>query len=123
MPNLEIARAVCYSKQSICSLKLKDQNWKQRRRNMKKALALAVLVLLVVSAVQAADMITVKAKIGAVTFNHKVHSAATECKVCHGEGTPGKLTLGQEPAHKLCTGCHKTKKAGPTKCYDCHKKK
>ena len=92
---------------------------------MKKALALAVLVLLVASAVQAADMITLNAKFGAVTFNHKVHSAATECKVCHGEGTPGKLTLGKEPAHKLCAGCHETKKAGPTKskCYDCHKKK
>jgi hypothetical protein len=47
-----------------------------------------------------------------------------ECKTCHGEGTPGKLSLGgKDPAHKLCTGCHTEKKAGPTKCFDCHKKK
>ena len=90
---------------------------------MKKALALAVLVLLVASAVQAADIITLNAKFGAVTFNHKAHSTSMECKVCHGEGTPGKLTLGKEPAHKMCTGCHESKKAGPRKCMECHKKK
>jgi predicted CXXCH cytochrome family protein len=90
---------------------------------MKKALALALVILFVASAVQAADVITLKAKSGDVTFNHKVHSTATDCKACHGEGTPGKMTLGKEPAHKLCTGCHQTKKAGPTKCNECHKKK
>jgi len=91
---------------------------------MKKALTLFILVFLVASAVQAADMVTVKAKNGAVTFNHKVHSTATDCKVCHGEGTPGKLILGgQKPAHKLCIGCHEKKKTGPRKCNECHKKK
>ena len=33
-----------------------------------------------------------------------------------------KLTLDKDAAHKLCKGCHVTKKAGPTKCGDCHKK-
>ena len=90
---------------------------------MKKVLALVLVLLFVASAVLAADMITINAKMGAVTFNHKVHSTANECKVCHGEGTPGKMTLGKEPAHKLCIDCHKTKKTGPTKCNECHKKK
>ncbi|HSQ78700.1 MAG TPA: cytochrome c3 family protein [Nitrospirota bacterium] len=91
---------------------------------MKKVLAIVLMVLFVVaSAAVAADMITMSAKTGDVTFNHKVHGDSVGCKACHGEGTPGKLTLGKDAAHKLCKGCHDTKKAGPTKCMDCHKKK
>ncbi len=90
---------------------------------MKKVLALVVVALLAASAVLAADIVTLSSKMGDVTFNHKVHSTGTECTVCHGEGTPGKLTLEKDPAHKLCIACHETKKAGPTKCQDCHKKK
>jgi len=90
---------------------------------MKKLLAVVLMVLFVASAAVAADMMTVKSKTGDVTFNHKVHGETAECKACHGEGTPGKLTLGKESAHKLCKGCHETKKTGPTKCFDCHKKK
>ncbi|KAF0221446.1 MAG: hypothetical protein FD174_584 [Geobacteraceae bacterium] len=91
---------------------------------MKKLLAAALIVAFAASAAFAGapDSVTMKAKNGNVTFNHKAHSAAGDCKVCHGEGTPAKLTLGKDPAHKLCKGCHETKKAGPTKCGECHKK-
>ncbi len=90
---------------------------------MKKALIVAMLgVFLIASFSIAADMITMKAKTGNVTFNHKAHGDAQTCKPCHGEGAPGKLTLGKDAAHKLCKGCHDAKKAGPSKCMDCHKK-
>jgi hypothetical protein len=64
---------------------------------------------------------TLEAKNGNVTFNHKSH-AAVECKTCHTSGTPGKMDLDKDSAHKLCKGCHESKGAGPTKCGDCHKK-
>lgn len=89
---------------------------------MKKIMALVVMTVFAASAAMAADTVTMKAKNGNVTFNHKAHSATGDCKACHGEGTPGKLTLGKDPAHKLCKGCHETKKQGPTKCGECHKK-
>ena len=91
---------------------------------MKKVFIVVLLALFVASFAVAADMVTVKAKNGDVTFNHKVHGEKTKCDVCHGAGTPGKLKLGgKDPAHKLCMNCHKEKAAGPTKCPDCHKKK
>lgn len=89
---------------------------------MKKVLAVALMVAFAASAAFAADTVVLKAKNGNVTFNHKKHSATGDCKSCHGEGTPAKLTLGKDAAHKLCKGCHETKKAGPTKCGECHKK-
>lgn len=89
---------------------------------MKKILACGLMVVFSVSAAVAADTVVMKAKNGDVTFNHKAHGAAVECKVCHGEGTPGKLTLGKDKAHKLCKDCHAEKKKGPTGCKDCHKK-
>ena len=89
---------------------------------MKKALVFVVIVMFIASAALAADVITLKAKFGDITFNHKTHSTSMDCKTCHGEGTPGKLTLAKDPAHKLCKGCHDEKKAGPTKCNECHKK-
>ncbi len=90
---------------------------------MKKILACILLVLFVTSTAGAADMITLKAKTGDVTFNHKVHGDSVTCKPCHGDAAPGKLKLGKDAAHKMCKGCHDSKKAGPTKCFDCHKKK
>ncbi|ABQ28267.1 cytochrome c3 family protein [Geotalea uraniireducens] len=89
---------------------------------MKKVLAVALMVAFAASAAFAADTVVLKAKNGNVTFDHKKHSATGDCKSCHGEGTPAKLTLGKDAAHKLCKGCHETKKAGPTKCGECHKK-
>ena len=91
---------------------------------MKKALAIILMVLFVVSVAGAADTVTLKAKNGDVAFNHKVHGEKAKCDVCHGAGTPGKLKLGgKDKAHKLCQGCHQGKKSGPTKCMECHKKK
>lgn len=91
---------------------------------MKKALTVLLMVLFVVSAAGAADMVTLKTKTGDVTLNHKVHGEKYGCKACHGEAAPAKMALGgKDPAHKLCQGCHQEKKAGPTKCFDCHKKK
>ncbi len=90
---------------------------------MKKIVAIVVMVLLVAGAAAAADTMTIKSKTGDVTFNHKVHGDSLTCKPCHGEGTPGKLTLAKDSAHKMCKGCHDAKKAGPSKCFDCHKKK
>lgn len=89
---------------------------------MKKVLASLLMVVFSVSAVLAADTVVLKAKNGDVAFNHKAHSAAMECKLCHGAGTPGKLTLDKDKAHKLCKDCHVEKKKGPTKCGECHKK-
>jgi type 1 fimbria pilin len=89
---------------------------------MKKLLAAAMMVAFAASTAMAADMVTLEAKNGNVTFNHKKHSESMECKVCHGEGTPAKIALDKDSAHKLCKDCHQTKGAGPTKCGDCHKK-
>jgi hypothetical protein len=90
-----------------------------------RIVAVVVMMLFIAAPVLAADVVTLKSKMGDVTFNHKAHGEKAECKACHGEGTPGKLMLGgKDPAHKLCQGCHMEKKMGPTtKCMDCHKKK
>jgi hypothetical protein len=93
---------------------------------MRKVLAVVLMFLFVVavSLAGAADMVTLTAKTGDVTFNHKVHGEKYGCKSCHGEAAPAKMSLGgKDPAHKLCQGCHTEKKAGPTKCMECHKKK
>jgi predicted CXXCH cytochrome family protein len=91
---------------------------------MKRLLAAATMVVFAASMAFAAapDSVTMKAKNGNVTFDHKKHAAGGDCKACHGEGAPAKLTLGKDAAHKLCKDCHSTKKAGPTKCGECHKK-
>jgi DnaJ-class molecular chaperone len=91
---------------------------------MKKVLSALLMVVFAASAALAAapDTVTLKAKNGDVTFDHKKHSASRDCKACHGEGTPAKLILGKDSAHKLCKECHQAKKAGPTKCGECHKK-
>ena len=89
---------------------------------MKKLFVVMMLVAFAATTAVAADTVVLKAKNGDVTFNHKAHGAANDCKVCHGEGTPGKLTLGKDAAHALCKDCHSKKAAGPTKCGDCHKK-
>ena len=91
---------------------------------MKKVVSAMIMVAFAASSALAAgpDKVTMKSKIGDVTFNHKAHAAAGDCKVCHGEGTPAKLALGKDAAHKLCKECHQKKAAGPTKCGECHKK-
>jgi predicted CXXCH cytochrome family protein len=91
---------------------------------MKKVVSAAIMVVFAASAAFAAapDSVTLTAKNGNVTFNHKGHAAAGDCKVCHGAGAPAKLTLDKAAAHKLCIDCHKAKAKGPTKCGECHKK-
>ncbi|MBT0651602.1 cytochrome c3 family protein [Geomobilimonas luticola] len=89
---------------------------------MKRILAGVLMVAFAATMAAAADTVTMKAKNGDVTFNHKAHSATIACKECHGEAAPGKLTLGKDAAHKLCKGCHDAKKQGPVKCGECHKK-
>ncbi|MGB8929997.1 MAG: cytochrome c3 family protein [Anaeromyxobacteraceae bacterium] len=65
--------------------------------------------------------VTFQAKPGVVTFTHEAHQKrAGDCKACHA-AAPAKLE-GKDAAHKLCLDCHKEKKAGPTKCAECHKK-
>ena len=93
---------------------------------MKKVFIVVLLALFVASFAVAADMVTVKAKNGDVTFNHKVHGEKFGCKACHPAEPPAKFALGgKDPGHKACTTCHTEKKAGPAanKCMDCHKKK
>lgn len=91
---------------------------------MKKLLITALLVAFASTPVFAGapDSVTLEAKNGNVTFSHKGHSEKMECAACHGAGEPAKLELDKDSAHKLCTGCHKEKAAGPTKCGECHKK-
>jgi len=89
---------------------------------MKKIVAAVALTLAFAVSAMAADSVVYPAKNGNVTFNHKGHAAAVECKICHGEGAPAKIALGKDKAHALCKGCHADKKAGPTKCGECHKK-
>ncbi len=91
---------------------------------MKKLLITALLAVFASAPVFAADApetVTLNAKNGNVTFNHKEHSAKMECSTCH-QGEPGKMELDKDAAHKLCKGCHQDKGAGPTKCGECHKK-
>lgn len=89
---------------------------------MNRLLVAVLLVTFAVAPSLAADSVVLKAKNGAVTFNHKMHSEKFDCKTCHGEAAPGKMTLDKNAAHKLCKGCHQEKGQGPTKCRECHKK-
>ncbi|TSK04293.1 MAG: cytochrome c3 family protein [Geobacter sp.] len=89
---------------------------------MKKIFAAVALTLAFAVSAMAADSVVYPAKNGNVTFNHKAHQAKAECKVCHGEGAPAKIEINKDKAHSMCKGCHAEKKAGPTKCGECHKK-
>lgn len=90
---------------------------------MKKFIAAAALVMFAAGTSMAADTITLPAKNGNVSFDHKKHQESLkDCKICH-EKAPGKIEgFNKDAAHKLCKGCHEEKKAGPTKCGECHKK-
>jgi hypothetical protein len=91
---------------------------------MKKFFVAAALVALIATPAFASAppaTITLKAKNGNVTLDHKNHMEMLECKICH-EGKPGKFQLDKEKGHKLCKGCHQEKGMGPTKCNECHKK-
>jgi len=92
---------------------------------MKKLLIALMLVAFAATLSMASngpDTVVMKAKNGNVTFNHKAHSTSMDCALCHGDGTPAKIEISKKVAHKLCKGCHKAKKQGPTKCKQCHVK-
>ena len=90
---------------------------------MKKLIAAVALTMFCAATAMAADVMTLPAKNGNVTFNHKAHQEKLkDCKICHEKG-PGKIEgFGKDIAHKTCKACHEEKKAGPTKCGECHKK-
>uniref|UniRef100_A0A831TZ32 Cytochrome C n=1 Tax=Geobacter metallireducens TaxID=28232 RepID=A0A831TZ32_GEOME len=91
---------------------------------MKQLIAAVALTIFAAGAALAADTLTFTAKNGNVSFDHKKHQQiAGDCKSCHEKG-PGKIEgFGKDLAHgKGCKGCHEQKKAGPTKCGECHKK-
>jgi hypothetical protein len=90
---------------------------------MKKMIAAAAMTLYCAGLAFAADEMVLKAKNGDVKFNHKKHQEyAKDCKVCHAKGVGAIEGFDKDAAHKLCKGCHEEKKAGPTKCGECHKK-
>ncbi len=73
-----------------------------------------------------AKPITLPAKPGAVTFNHKTH-ANLKCTQCHADDKGGAIegfgkTVNKDKAHAKCHDCHKKEAKGPQKCAECHKK-
>ncbi len=46
-----------------------------------------------------------------------------KCESCHNKaaGMDKKIATFKDAAHTNCKGCHQEKKAGPTKCTECHK--
>jgi cytochrome c553 len=91
---------------------------------MKKFIAAVALTMFAATSLFAADEIILNAKNGNVKFNHKKHQELNkDCKTCHEKDAGGKIAgFAKDSAHKQCKGCHETKKAGPTKCGECHKK-
>lgn len=77
------------------------------------------------TALAVADTMTFDTKNGKVTFNHKGHQEKLkDCKTCHADDKGGKIAgWSKDKAHALCKKCHEEKKAGPTKCAECHIKK
>ena len=93
------------------------------------SLLVAVAVAFASSAFAAeapAKSITLPAKPGAVTFQHKTH-ASVKCTACHADEKGGQIegfgkTVNKDKAHAKCQECHKKEAKGPQKCADCHKK-
>jgi hypothetical protein len=92
------------------------------------ALFAAVALAFASNAVAAAPdaAISLPAKPGAVSFNHKTH-AALKCTQCHKDDKGGAIegfnkTVNKDKAHAACQDCHKKEAKGPQKCADCHKK-
>jgi hypothetical protein len=103
--------------------------------------------ILMATASFGADVITLKASNGNVTFNHKKHLEAASnnclkchhtwkkgeisgklCNECHKDKAEGKALSAKDAFHKDCQGCHKElteakKPTGPTSCTQCHVKK
>ncbi len=98
-------------------------------KNTLASLLVAVAVAFASNAFAAeapAKPITLPAKPGTVTFNHKTH-AALKCTQCHADEKGGEIqgfgkTVNKDQAHAKCQECHKKEGKGPQKCADCHKK-
>jgi hypothetical protein len=72
----------------------------------------------------------------AVPFDHKMHIEKVEgcrtchhrddvvlgqkCSGCHGSNSEIMKVCMRQAFHRMCTGCHRAIKAGPTKCTGCH---
>ena len=90
--------------------------------------AMALTLAFAASALASDTVVYPAPKKGNVTFNHKAHSGKIQCKVCHGQGAPGKIAINKEKAHELCMGCHRKAKAEKLSekitgsCGECHKK-
>jgi len=90
---------------------------------VKRFLVMVMVVAGAAGAASAADVVTLRATNGNVTFNHKAHQSMLDCKACHKVGTPGKLHLQKDFAHRLCKGCHEIRRGNaPVKCDGCHRK-
>lgn len=96
---------------------------------MKRLIMMIVpYALMSVTPSMGADTITLPAKNGAILFNHRKHAEMAEaspkrCTLCHPTMAGGRIPgFGKDMAHKNCRGCHEEKKAGPTKCGQCHRK-
>ena len=92
---------------------------------MKRIISAMALTLFCAGVAGAMDdtIVVLSAKNGDITFPHKKHKDMIACTTCHETDKGGKIAaLGKDWAHKTCTGCHKEKKMGPTKCSECHKK-
>lgn len=94
-----------------------------------KIMAVALSLCMVSSsAAMSAEIITLPAKNGNVSFPHARHQEYTsksdkKCLTCHATAAGGKIEgFGKDAAHKNCKGCHEEKKAGPIRCGQCHKK-
>jgi len=102
-----------------------QQNTTRKEKEKMKRLIVMLMVLVFVGmgVAIAADVVTYEASQGKFTFNHKVHAEKlnNDCAKCH-QGTPAKIEVTKDLAHKdLCKKCHQ-EMGGPTKCGDCHKK-
>jgi hypothetical protein len=97
------------------------------KRTFAALFAAAAVVLAPAAFAAAPDApLTLPAKPGNVTFNHKSH-AALKCTDCHKDDKAGDIEgigkdLNKDKAHATCHDCHKKQAKGPQKCGDCHKK-
>ena len=88
-----------------------------------RVIILAVLLAGLTGSAGAADVVTLNASNGNVTFNHKAHQGRVPCAACHKDATPTRLHLRKNFAHRLCRGCHEIRRGNaPVKCDACHHK-
>ncbi len=90
---------------------------------MKRVTILVLLLTCLSGSALAADVVTIKASNGNITFNHKAHQGRVPCTACHKDATPTRLQLNRDFAHHLCRGCHEIRGGNaPVKCDACHRK-